>query len=89
MYLATAYSKQYTNNDYVLNVLQKPRLINNNLSQFWAQNEIPPPPPSPKKKILCQTALQAKVPPGGSYLFVIYDVFRQNADLLGNGVYHL
>ena len=32
------------------------------------------------KTFVCQTAPRAKLPPGGSYLFMKYDVFRQNAD---------
>ena len=32
------------------------------------------------KAIVCQTAPLAKLPPGGSYLFMKYDVFRQNAE---------
>ena len=40
---------------------------------------------------MCKTAPLPNVPPegGGSYLFVNYDVFRQNADFLRNGVHHL
>ena len=30
IFLATVYSKHYTNSDYALNVLQKPRSINDN-----------------------------------------------------------
>ena len=47
-------------------------------------------PPPPKcwhfEDIVCQTATLEKLPPGGSYLFMKYDVFRQNADFfLRNG----
>ena len=36
--------------------------------------------PGTLKTIVRQTAPLAKSPPGGSYLFMKYDVFRQNAD---------
>ena len=42
------------------------------------------------KAIVCQTAPLAKLPPawgggGGSYLFMKYDVFRQNTDFFKEG----
>ena len=49
---------------------------------FGPKTVIPPLPPNARtlKTIVCQTAQLAKLPPGGSYSFMKYDVFRQNAD---------
>ena len=60
---------------------------------FRSKNDNTPPPPPRNaetlKTIVCQTTPLAKLRPGGggSYLFMKYDVFKQNADFFkGMGV---
>ena len=55
-------------------------LPNRHVSQFWTQKRESPRNDKTSKTIVCQTAPLAKLPHGGSYLFMKYDVYRENAD---------
>ena len=85
------YNKHYTNSDYALNLLPMTMVSRIELRifhqivtsfSFGPKTKIPSSQNAESlKTIVCQTAPLAKLQPGGSYLLMKYDVFRQNADI--------
>ena len=84
IFVATVYSKHYTNCNYALNVLQKPlsmtmviKIELGIFDQIVIQPVFGPKNAETLKTIVCQTAQLERLLPEG---FMKYDVLKQKAD---------